>query len=162
MSRTETVGLTRRGMLQSSSCNRLVNCSESFKRDSVISNGGSAKVRGSLERKKSKSFKEGESYPSCLITEAPGSIAAVRREEVAAQQALRKLKIAHYGRSKSTLSNFNSSKVVPLINPQPHSQRCSFLTPTSGIYSFHYILFFLSYKFVLFYKLQYASLSSIF
>lgn len=131
MSRTETVGLTRGGMLQSSSCNRLMNCSESFKRDSVISNGGSAKVRGSLERKKSKSFKEGESYTSCLITEAPGSIAAVRREQVAAQQALRRLKIAHYGRSKSTLTNFNSSKVVPLIHPQPHPQRCSFLTPTS-------------------------------
>ncbi|ESQ48756.1 hypothetical protein EUTSA_v10021188mg [Eutrema salsugineum] len=129
MSRTETMGLTKRGMLQSSSCNRLMDRSESLKRDSVMSNGGAAKVKGSLERKKSKSFKEGESYASWLITEAPGSIAAVRREQVAAQQALRKLKIAHYGRSKSTLTNFNSSKVVPLIHPHP--QRCSFLTPTS-------------------------------
>lgn len=133
MSRTETMGLTKRGTLQSSSCNRLMGRSESLKRDSVMSNGGSAKVRGSLERKKSKSFKEGESYPSWLITEAPGSIAAVRREQVAAQQALRKLKIAHYGRSKSTLTNFTSSKVVPLVHPSPHPhpQRCSFITPTS-------------------------------
>ncbi|CAH8362502.1 unnamed protein product [Eruca vesicaria subsp. sativa] len=131
MSRTETIGLTKRGMLQSSNCNHLMDRSVSFKSNSVMSNGGSAKVRGTLERKKSKSFKEGESYPSCLITEAPGSLAAVRREQVAAQQALRKQKIAHYGRSKSTLTNFNSSKVVPLIHPHPHPQRCSFLTPTS-------------------------------
>ncbi|KAJ4893469.1 DNA glycosylase superfamily protein [Raphanus sativus] len=133
MSRTETMGLTKRGMLQSNSCNRLMDRSESLKRDSVMSNGGSAKVRGSLERKKSKSFKEGESCPSWLITDAPGSIAAVRREQVAAQQALRKLKIAHYGRSKSTLTNFNSSKIVPLVHPSPHPhpQRCSFITPTS-------------------------------
>ncbi|KAF8081546.1 hypothetical protein N665_0879s0002 [Sinapis alba] len=132
MSRTETMGLSRRGMLQSSSCNRLMDRSVSLKSDNVMSNSGSAKVRGSLERKKSKSFKEGgESYPSCLITEAPGSIAAVRREQVAAEQALRKLKTAHYGRSKSTLTNFNCSKVVPLIHPHPLPQRCSFLTPTS-------------------------------
>ncbi|CAN7001804.1 hypothetical protein IGI04_020581 [Brassica rapa subsp. trilocularis] len=133
MSRTETMGLAKSETLQSSSCNRLIGRSESLKRDSVMSNGGSAKVKGTLERKKSKSFKEGESYPSWLITEAPGSIAAVRREQVAAQQALRKLKIAHYGRSKSTLTNFTSSKVVPLVHPSPHPhpQRCSFITPTS-------------------------------
>ncbi|KAF8109459.1 hypothetical protein N665_0095s0032 [Sinapis alba] len=133
MSRTETMDLTKRGMLQSSGCNRLMDRAESLKRDSVMSSGGSAKVRGSLERKKSKSFKEGESYPSLLITDAPGSIAAVRREQVAAQQALRKLKIAHYGRSKSTLTSFNSSKIVPLVHPHPHPhpQRCSFITPTS-------------------------------
>ncbi|KAL1204805.1 hypothetical protein V5N11_017412 [Cardamine amara subsp. amara] len=132
MSKTEAISLTNRGMLPPSSFNRLMDRSESLKRDSGMSNGAS-KVRGSLERKKSKSFKEGErgeSYPSWLITEAPGSIAAVRREQVAAQQALRKLKIAHYGRSKSTI-NFNSSKVVPLLHPNPSPQRCSFLTPTS-------------------------------
>jgi len=133
MSKTEAISLTKRGMLPPSSCNSLMDRSESLKRDSVMGNGA-AKVRGSLERKKSKSFKEGDSYSSWLITEAPGSIAAVRREQVAAQQALRKLKIAHYGRSKSTI-NFTSSKVVPLLNPNPnpHPQRCSFLTPTSGI-----------------------------
>lgn len=132
------MGLAKSETLQSSSCNRLIGRSESLKRDSVMSNGGSAKVKGTLERKKSKSFKEGESYPSWLITEAPGSIAAVRREQVAAQQALRKLKIAHYGRSKSTLTNFTSSKVVPLVHPSPHPhpQRCSFITPTSGILAF--------------------------
>lgn len=141
MSRTETMGLTKRGMLQSSSCNHPMDHSESLKRDGLMSNDVAAKVRGSLERKKSKSFKEGESYSSWLITEAPGSIAAVRREQVAAQQALRKLKIAHYGRSKSTLNNYSNSKVVPLIHPQPYPQRCSFLTPTSGIYSFPFFLF---------------------
>ncbi|KAG7624981.1 putative DNA-3-methyladenine glycosylase I [Arabidopsis thaliana] len=131
MSKTEAISLTKRGMLPPSSCNSLMDRSESLKRDSVMGNGA-AKVRGSLERKKSKSFKEGDGYSSWLITEAPGSIAAVRREQVAAQQALRKLKIAHYGRSKSTI-NFTSSKVVPLLNPNPnpHPQRCSFLTPTS-------------------------------
>lgn len=136
MSKTEAISLTKRGMLPPSNCNRLMDRSESLKRDSVMSNGV-AKTRGSLERKKSKSFKEGESYSSWLITEAPGSIAAVRREQVAAQQALRKLKIAHYGRSKSTI-NFTSSKVVPLLhpNPNPLPQRCSFLTSTSGMNPF--------------------------
>ncbi|CAN8269410.1 unnamed protein product [Cochlearia groenlandica] len=128
MSKTESMGLTKRGMLQPSSYDR----SESLKRDGVMSNA--AKVRGNLERKKSKSFKEGDhqSYDSSwLITEAPGSIAAVRREQVAAQQALRKLKISHYGRSKSALNNFNCNKVVPLLNNHTNPQRCSFLTNTS-------------------------------
>ncbi|TYI96959.1 hypothetical protein E1A91_D01G110200v1 [Gossypium mustelinum] len=70
-----------------------------------------------LDRKKSKSFKE-------------GSIAAVRREQVALQQAQRKMKIAHYGRSKS--AKFES-KVVPLDNTKPaeEKKRCSFITPNS-------------------------------
>ncbi|WRX28615.1 Methyladenine glycosylase - like 4 [Theobroma cacao] len=80
-------------------------------------------ITKTLERKKSKSFKEGMgnglsswiepslSYSSSLIVEAPGSIAAVRREQMALQQAQRKMKIAHYGRSKS--AKFES-KVVPL------------------------------------------------
>ncbi|KHG21574.1 putative GMP synthase [glutamine-hydrolyzing] [Gossypium arboreum] len=76
-----------------------------------------------LDRKKSKSFKEGMgnnglssyiepslSYSSSLLVEAPGSIAAVRREQVALQQAQRKMKIAHYGRSKS--AKFESKLLV--------------------------------------------------
>ena len=101
-----------------------------------------------LERKKSKSFKEGKgnglssciepslSYSSSLIVEAPGSIAAVRREQMAHQQAQRKMKIAHYGRSKS--AKFES-KVVPLDTSSAmtksgeEEKRCSFITPNSGI-----------------------------
>ncbi|XP_022718148.1 uncharacterized protein LOC111276659 [Durio zibethinus] len=99
-----------------------------------------------LERKKSKSFKEcmrnglssciepSLSYSSSLIVEAPGSIAAVRREQMALQQAQRKMKIAHYGRSKS--AKFES-KVVPLetstamAKSGEEEKRCSFITPNS-------------------------------
>ncbi|KAI9116282.1 hypothetical protein K1719_012449 [Acacia pycnantha] len=99
----------------------------------------SMKANPSLERKKSKSFKEGSyggsveaslSYSSSLITEAPGSIAAVRREQVALQQAQRKLKIAHYGRSKSA----KFDRVVPLDSSTKISEeekRCSFITSNS-------------------------------
>ncbi|OMO68926.1 Methyladenine glycosylase [Corchorus capsularis] len=95
----------------------------------------------SLERKKSKSFKEGMgnnvievqaaslSYSSASIIEAPGSIAAVRREQVALQQAQRKMRIAHYGRSKS--AKFES-QVVPLDTKSTEEEkRCSFITPNS-------------------------------
>ncbi|XP_010543112.1 PREDICTED: uncharacterized protein LOC104816138 [Tarenaya hassleriana] len=80
-----------------------------------------------LERKKSKSFKEETRERS-----SPGSIAAVRREQVAQEQALRKMKIAHYGRSKS--AKFEA-KVVPLLDPFPDhkddKRYCSFITPNS-------------------------------
>ncbi|XVE53407.1 hypothetical protein DITRI_Ditri03aG0000500 [Diplodiscus trichospermus] len=100
-----------------------------------------------LDRKKSKSFKEGMgnglsscnepislSYSSSMIVEAPGSIAAVRREQMALQQAQRKMKIAHYGRSKS--AKFES-KVVPFDSSSAvtksgeEEKRCSFITPNS-------------------------------
>lgn len=99
-----------------------------------------------LERKKSKSFKEGScvsasieaslSYSSSLITDSPGSIAAVRREQMALQQAQRKMKIAHYGRSKSA----KFERVVPLdpsntslaSKPTEEEKRCSFITANSG------------------------------
>ncbi|KAI4333247.1 hypothetical protein L6164_018081 [Bauhinia variegata] len=100
-----------------------------------------------LERKKSKSFKEGScgtglsasleaslSYSSSLITESPGSIAAVRREQMALQQAQRKMKIAHYGRSKSA----KFERVVPLdpsttlaTKTTEEEKRCSFITANS-------------------------------
>ncbi|GLT67223.1 hypothetical protein SLA2020_395470 [Shorea laevis] len=95
-------------------------------------------VPKTLDRKKSKSFKEGEaplSYPSSLILEAPGSIAAVRREQMALQQAERKLRIAHYGRSKSAKFEV---KIVPLETTTlsetesiEEKKRCSFITPNS-------------------------------
>ncbi|KAK8526983.1 hypothetical protein V6N13_084852 [Hibiscus sabdariffa] len=96
-----------------------------------------------LERKKSKSFKEGTgnrlsscvdpsslSYSSSLLVDAPGSIAAVRREQVALQQAQRKMRIAHYGRSKS--AKFEP-QAVPLDNTKSaeEKKRCSFITPNS-------------------------------
>ncbi|KAL4309586.1 hypothetical protein GQ457_01G008200 [Hibiscus cannabinus] len=92
-----------------------------------------------LERKKSKSFKEGMgnglsssslSYSSSLLVDAPGSIAAVRREQVALQQAQRKMRIAHYGRSKS--AKFES-QAVPLDNTKSaeENKRCTFITPNS-------------------------------
>ncbi|KAK1576570.1 hypothetical protein Q3G72_015017 [Acer saccharum] len=106
-----------------------------------------------LERKKSKSFKEASSsghvlgnsyteasltYSSSLIVESPGSIAAVRREQMALQHAQRKMRIAHYGRSKS--AKFESNKIVPLHDHNDHNsstdqeedhKRCSFITANS-------------------------------
>ncbi|CAL0335129.1 unnamed protein product [Lupinus luteus] len=101
-----------------------------------------------LERKKSKSFKEGSygkgsiveaslSYSSSLITDSPGSIAAVRREQVALQQAQRKMKIAHYGRSKSA----KFERLVVPLHPSitltsktiEEEKRCSFITANSDL-----------------------------
>lgn len=108
----------------------------------------------SLERKKSKnnlavidhlaidpSLLLGYSYSSSLITESPGSIAAGRREQMALQNAQRKLKIAHYGRSKS--AKF-VSKVSPLVESLGNvktsetsvlQRRCTSVTPNSGNFS---------------------------
>ncbi|KDP44662.1 hypothetical protein JCGZ_19698 [Jatropha curcas] len=100
----------------------------------------------SLDRKKSKSFKESSysstsveaslSYPSSLIVEAPGSIAAVRREQMAFQHAQRKMRIAHYGRSKSAkfepkFAPIDSSINEPNSKHDEEEKRCSFITPNS-------------------------------
>ncbi|XP_065853879.1 uncharacterized protein [Euphorbia lathyris] len=67
---------------------------------------------------------------SSLIVEAPGSIAAARREQVSIMQEQRKFKIAHYGRLKS--GNNDNHKTVPLdTNNTSEEKRCSFITPTS-------------------------------
>lgn len=106
----------------------------------------------SLERKKSKSFKgiygdhgalscgasppveASFSYSSSLITEAPGSIAAGRREQMALQQAQRKMRIAHYGRSKSAkfenVVSLDSSNEMTTKTTE-EEKRCSFITPNS-------------------------------
>ncbi|XP_027356800.1 uncharacterized protein LOC113866110 [Abrus precatorius] len=101
-----------------------------------------------LERKKSKSFKEGScvvnaisasieaslSYSSTLITESPGSIAAVRREQMALQHAQRKMKIAHYGRSKSAKFEIvvphDPSNNLPSKTSE-EEKRCCFITANS-------------------------------
>ncbi|MCI23466.1 DNA-3-methyladenine glycosylase, partial [Trifolium medium] len=96
----------------------------------------------SLERKKSKSFKEGSfgietslSYSSSLITNSPGSIAAGRREQMALQQAQRKMKIAHYGRSKSAkferVFPIDPSNVLDSKTNTEEEKRCSFITANS-------------------------------
>ncbi|KAF7835830.1 putative GMP synthase [glutamine-hydrolyzing] [Senna tora] len=116
--------------------------------EKVVTPRSSMRTTPSLERKKSKSFKElgsynceasSLSYSSSLITESPGSIAAVRREQMALQQRQRKMKIAHYGRSKS--ANFERiTTIAPLdpstsnlITPKTNEEekRCSFITPNS-------------------------------
>ncbi|XP_042519807.1 uncharacterized protein LOC122093526 [Macadamia integrifolia] len=109
----------------------------------------SASKPPTLERKKSKKFSavgavappssiESASslsnYPSSLLIEAPGSIAAARREQVTLQQAQRKMKIAHYGRSKSAkfegkVGNFDSSPNTATTARE--EKRCSFITPNS-------------------------------
>ncbi|EEF46588.1 DNA-3-methyladenine glycosylase, putative, partial [Ricinus communis] len=106
-----------------------------------------------LERKKSKSFKETSAgtglfsssassaeaslhYSSSLIVESPGSIAAVRREQMAFQHAQRKMRIAHYGRSKS--AKFEANNVFPIdsltnisTKSDEEEKRCNFITPNS-------------------------------
>lgn len=76
-------------------------------------------------------------YASSLIVEAPGSIAAARREQVAIMQVQRKMKIAHYGRANSV--NYQLGRVVPLDStsaPANEEKRCSFITSNSGMASY--------------------------
>ncbi|KAM1892835.1 hypothetical protein ACFX14_035950 [Malus domestica] len=127
--------------------------------EKVVTPGGTTRAK-TLERKKSKSFKRASvgvdvgadhgrfsnggfspsnieaslSYSSSLIIEAPGSIAAGRREQMALQHAQRKMRIAHYGRSKSA----NFERVVPVdassnveAKATEEEKRCSFITANS-------------------------------
>ncbi|PRQ30297.1 putative DNA-3-methyladenine glycosylase I [Rosa chinensis] len=119
--------------------------------EKVVTPGGTTRAKV-LERKKSKSFKLGVgadnahdhgrlssasieaslSYSSSLITEAPGTIAAGRREQMALQHAQRKMRIAHYGRSKSA----NFERVAPVDTMEAKAgeedhKRCSFITANS-------------------------------
>lgn len=77
-------------------------------------------------------------YASSFIVEAPGSIAAARREQVAIMQVQRKMKIAHYGRTNS--GKYQLGKVVPLDSssaPAHEEKRCSFITSNSGMAQKH-------------------------
>ncbi|KAF9686062.1 hypothetical protein SADUNF_Sadunf03G0119300 [Salix dunnii] len=72
-------------------------------------------------------------YSSSLLVEAPGSIATARREQVAVMQEQRKMRIAHYGRTKSAK---HQGKIVPAnslaTSTFPREEkRCSFITPNS-------------------------------
>lgn len=103
----------------------------------IINYGG---FGGGVSSSSSSSIEASLSYSSSLITDAPGSIAAVRREHMALQHAERKMRIAHYGRSKSA----KFEKGVPLDSStssftnktSEEEKRCSFITPNSGIYFF--------------------------
>lgn len=84
-------------------------------------------------------------YSSAAIVDAPGSIAAATREHITAMKVQRIMKIAHYGRSKS--SKYDScSKLSSFLDPCTlinttninnnnviEEKRCSFITPNSGI-----------------------------
>ncbi|GJY58134.1 DNA glycosylase [Tanacetum coccineum] len=70
--------------------------------------------------------------------DSPGSIAAARREQVAVMQVQRKMRIAHYGRSKS--AKYDSSSKLTSYSFDPNSltsgivkedKRCTFITPNS-------------------------------
>jgi DNA-3-methyladenine glycosylase I len=73
-----------------------------------------------------------------MITDSPGSIAGLRREQMAMQNAQRKMKIAHYGRSKSAkfesvpLDSF--SNITSKTSEEEEEKRCSFITPNSGTF----------------------------
>ncbi|KAK6129422.1 hypothetical protein DH2020_036840 [Rehmannia glutinosa] len=76
-------------------------------------------------------------YNSSAIVEAPGSIAAARKELVAIIQEQRKLRIAHYGRTTSKSGNNDDRYSSSLPNTTPNAvpvqpeKRCSFITPNS-------------------------------
>jgi DNA-3-methyladenine glycosylase I len=66
-----------------------------------------------------------------MITETPGRIAAARREHVAMMQEQRKIRTAHYGRTKSSKYE---GKVAPLESLSAREEkRCTFITPNSGM-----------------------------
>ncbi|XP_018824527.2 uncharacterized protein LOC108993927 [Juglans regia] len=68
-------------------------------------------------------------YRSSMIVEAPGSIAAARREQMAMMQEQRKIRTAHYGRT--TFAKYEG-KVAPLDSSSGQEEkRCTFITPNS-------------------------------
>ncbi|GMN60728.1 hypothetical protein TIFTF001_029809 [Ficus carica] len=98
----------------------------------IIGDGGGQEI---ITSSSSCSVEASLSYSSSLLIESPGSMAAVRRQQMALQHAQRKMKIAHYGRSKSA----KFERVVPIdssvsLRPNKTSEeekRCSFITANS-------------------------------
>ncbi|KAH7569740.1 hypothetical protein ACOSP7_013415 [Xanthoceras sorbifolium] len=73
---------------------------------------------------------------TALIVDAPGTIAAARREQVANLQEQRKMRIAHYGRTKSAkfegkVNGLDSSVTGVVVVVAGKEKRCSFITPNS-------------------------------
>ncbi|KAM6582789.1 hypothetical protein CsatB_009791 [Cannabis sativa] len=106
--------------------------SKSFK---IVSNGGNGDVFNCSNNSPPSLAESSLSYSSSLITDSPGSIAAGRREQMALQHAQRKMKIAHYGRSKSAKFERNLIDSNPLdstVNKtNDEEKRCSFITANS-------------------------------
>nr|GME00665.1 dual specificity protein kinase splA-like [Ipomoea batatas] len=81
-----------------------------------------------------KSKKGGAAAAAAVMIDEPGSIAAARREQVAIMQVQRKMRIAHYGRTKSAkyegkvASGDFSAAVTAVVREE---KRCSFITPNS-------------------------------
>ncbi|KAK6240287.1 Methyladenine glycosylase - like 1 [Theobroma cacao] len=102
-------------------CN--VKLDSTVKKPKNASGGGVALT--SVDAKYSSSF---------MVLEAPGSIAAARREQVAMIQEQRKMRIAHYGRTKSAKYE---RKMVGLDSSAARTaarqaqRRCSFITVNS-------------------------------
>uniref|UniRef100_A0A6N2K300 Uncharacterized protein n=1 Tax=Salix viminalis TaxID=40686 RepID=A0A6N2K300_SALVM len=110
--------------------------------EKVLTLRGTAKVTASMVKKSKKSSTAGVplsvdtfalKYSPSLLVEAPGSIATARREQVAVMQEQRKMRIAHYGRTKSAKYQ---GKIVPANSPATSTfpreeKRCSFITPNS-------------------------------
>ncbi|KAL3520275.1 hypothetical protein ACH5RR_018424 [Cinchona calisaya] len=98
----------------------------SVKKSKKSNNGGVGNASNSADNSSLK-------YSSSLIVEAPGSIAAARREQVAIMQVQRKIRIAHYGRTKSAK---NEGKVIPVDSSAStttvkEEKRCHFITSNS-------------------------------
>ncbi|KAI3965983.1 hypothetical protein MKX01_010940 [Papaver californicum] len=102
-----------------------------------VNNNGCGSISPMTSSSTTKTIERSSSfnYPSSLIVESPGSIAAARREQVTLIQAQRKMKIAHYGRSKSAKFEGN---IIPIVDTSsntlvtsPREKRCSFITANS-------------------------------
>ncbi|XP_031125462.1 uncharacterized protein LOC116027843 [Ipomoea triloba] len=74
---------------------------------------------------------------AAVMIDEPGSIAAARREQVAIMQVQRKMRIAHYGRTKSAkyerkvASGEFSAAPAAVTAVVREEKRCSFITPNS-------------------------------
>ncbi|KAK1278251.1 hypothetical protein QJS04_geneDACA022717 [Acorus gramineus] len=92
------------------------------------SNGSSISGVISLES----SMNSSSSSSSSVDLKVPGSIAAARREEATLTQARRKMRIAHYGRTKAKVAPIVIDQ-FPLEAVNTHlEKRCSFITSNSG------------------------------
>ncbi|KAF5729248.1 hypothetical protein HS088_TW21G01409 [Tripterygium wilfordii] len=81
-----------------------------------------------------KTSKKAGANNNSVKVEAPGSIAAKRREQVATMQEQRKLRIAHYGRTKSAKSETKVVSVGSLSSTSTIAQeenRCGYMTSNS-------------------------------
>ncbi|XP_062094706.1 uncharacterized protein LOC133800695 [Humulus lupulus] len=83
------------------------------------------------EVKKSKKSSAVVPVETSLLVETPGSIAAARREQVATMQEQRKMKIAHYGRTKSAKFDSPLDAAGVVVGSTREQKRCSYITPNS-------------------------------